>query len=115
MPRDLPWSQGGGSLLMSEVPLYLRFADFRVAGQPGGRRSDGDGLVTCTGVLQGYLAHKKSHPPLRTTIWPWAYATVGSQGERVSYEQSTPVPGGRRSDGCGLVTYTSGLARNLHW
>ena len=32
-------------------------------------------------------------PPPRTTIWPWAYATVCSEGEAVSYERGTPVQG----------------------
>jgi len=46
-----------------------------------------------SGVLEseGYLAHKKPHPPLGPPKGPMHIPTVGSYGVAVSYERGTPV------------------------
>ena len=43
---------------------------------------------------EGYLAHKKSCPPHRTSIGPRHSPTVGTWGGAVSYERGTPVEEG---------------------
>jgi len=42
-------------------------------------------------VVQGYLAHKKTPPPLGPPKGPRHSPTVGSYGEAFSYERGTPV------------------------
>ena len=42
-------------------------------------------------ALQGYLAHKKQPPPLGPPYDPRHSPTVGSVGEAVYFERSTPV------------------------
>ena len=42
-------------------------------------------------AVQGYLAHKKQHPPLRPPYGPRHIPTVGTWGATVSYERGTPA------------------------
>jgi hypothetical protein len=42
-------------------------------------------------TVQGYLAHKKRHPPIGPSQGPTHGPTVGSLGGAVSYERGTPV------------------------
>ena len=90
MPGLLRWSWGGGQFLMSEVALYRGMAfspqlyigvQFLVVHGLQGRElgvvSNRDKHVSLslgTSRALAYLAHKKTHPPPRTTTGPQAKA-----------------------------------------
>ena len=59
-------------------------------------------------LLQGYLSHKKTPPPIGIAYGPRLGHTVGSEGKAFSFERGTPVQ-------CHLTIRNHKQKRTLHY